>query len=117
MGARVVIANIPARALSLYERSGWTVLPPERGYAWQAPDGLLLAEYAAGGPPFVHLAYKQLGTLAYSFTFDHINAPPIGRASAALMMGNYEGNVDESKLSVLARQQLAVVAGEIEKSR
>jgi GNAT superfamily N-acetyltransferase len=114
MGAHMIIAHIPSEARSLYERAGWTVLAPERGLAWQAPGGILLADYSTSGPPFVHFAYKQLGELAYQFTFEHIGAPPVGRAAAALLMGSYEGNVDRSRMSLQAIQQVAMAAAAIQ---
>lgn len=102
----LMVAHVPLVAASLYERAGWTVLPRERGYAWQSPtSGLLLADWADDPEPFVHLAYKKLRPLEIEFTFDHIEAPPVGRAIATAIMGRFEGVFDPETLSPIARQQ------------
>ena len=113
LGAHLIVAHIPTASKTLYERAGWTVLPPERGYAWQAPGGLLLADYSTSGPEYEHLAFKQLRELSYSYSFDHIGASPIGRAAAAAIVGSFDGNFEPGLVSPKAREMFAVAAMQI----
>lgn len=107
----LMVAHVTADSRTLYERAGWTVLPVDRGYAWQSPTSeRFLADWADDPEPFVHFAYKKLRPVEIEFTYEHLGAPPIGRACAAAMFGSIEGVFDRDLLSPMAQHQFSVVA-------
>lgn len=106
--AKLITAHVPTEAVSLYERAGWTVLEAARGFAWQLPGGLLYGDYPKADLPFPHLAYKQLGPIAYKFEFVNDGSAPVHQAALELWRQLLAQEIDKRLVSDVARQQIAI---------